>query len=60
MFQKLPGFKNVIAWRKASVVAFLVENVVKNVGAGWWRLAEQKSRNRLATQLRNQRAYPNV
>jgi four helix bundle protein len=40
-FQKLPGFKNVIAWQKASDLAFLVENAVKDLGADWWKLAEQ-------------------
>lgn len=41
MFQKLPGFKNVIAWQQASDLSALIVETVKNFGAGWWKLADQ-------------------
>jgi hypothetical protein len=41
MFQKLPGFKKIVAWQAASDLGFLVNQLVKHFGPGYYRLADQ-------------------
>ena len=40
-FQKLHGFKNIIAWQKGSDLAYLINKAVSKFGPGYYRLADQ-------------------
>jgi len=40
-FRKLPGFKNIIAWQKASELARLIDAAVSKFGPGYYKLADQ-------------------
>lgn len=40
-WQKLPGFKNIVAWQMASDLAHSVNQATRNFGAGWFRLSDQ-------------------
>jgi four helix bundle protein len=40
-FQKLPGYKKIVAWQAASDLGFLVNQLVKSFGPGYYRLADQ-------------------
>lgn len=40
-FQKLPGFKNIVAWQAASDLTTLVSQLVSTFGPGHYRLANQ-------------------
>jgi four helix bundle protein len=40
-FQKLHGFKKIVAWQAASDLSFLVNQLVKRFGPGYYKLADQ-------------------
>jgi len=40
-FRKLHGFKNIIAWQKASDLSHLINKVVSKFGPGYYKLADQ-------------------
>jgi four helix bundle protein len=40
-FQKLHGFKKIVAWQAASDLGFLVNQLVKHFGPGYYKLADQ-------------------
>jgi len=40
-FAKLPGYKNLIVWQKASDLSVLINDVVKHFGSGYFRLIDQ-------------------
>ena len=40
-FQKLHGFKKIVAWQAASDLSFLVNQLVRHFGPGYYKLADQ-------------------
>lgn len=40
-FAKLPGYKNLIVWQKASDLSGLINEALKHFGAGYFRLIDQ-------------------
>ncbi len=40
-FVKLPGYKNLIVWQKASDLSALINDAVKHFGSGYFRLIDQ-------------------
>ena len=44
MFQKLPGYKKIVAWQAASDLSFLVNKLVSRFGPAHYKLADQMRR----------------
>lgn len=40
-FQKLPGFKKIVAWQAASDLNFQINRLAKSFGPGYYKLADQ-------------------
>jgi len=44
MFEKLPGYKKIVAWQAASDLSFEINQLVRHFGAGHYELADQMRR----------------
>jgi len=48
MFQKLPGYKKIVAWQAASDRSFLVNQLVTRLGPAYYELADQMRRSAIS------------
>jgi four helix bundle protein len=40
-FQRLPGYKNIVAWQAASDLSFMINQIVRRFGPGYFKLSDQ-------------------